>query len=668
MGSSNLHLLLLTSLLLLLPHPSLSQGGGSPSPPSPVTAPAPAPAMDCNGVQLSYNLESTEKIRPFLKDPKAQPYAFKATATVLNSGVTTLKSWALVVSFAHSEILVSISNAVLTDGSDLPYNTTVDSSTSFSGYPTTDLLTPIATAGDLTRIQAEIPIVGTLFGKTNTSMPLPTDLSLADPSFICPTPTLPSKLSTTLSTCCVPNPSFKSNTSLIPNNTDPSKSYLPRRSGDLTITYDVLQAYSSSYLALVTMENNNRLGRLDNWQLSWEWKRQEFIYSMKGAYPLDVDTNGCVYGPQGNYYKELDFSKVLNCQSKPVILDLPLSRYNDTVLGKIPYCCRNGTILPKAMDPSQSISSFQMQVFKMPPDMNRTDLYPPANWKIKGGSSLNPEYVCGQPARVSPTEFPDPSGLESTTSVVATWQIICNITTAKNSKPKCCVSFSAYYNESVIPCKTCACGCPANRPGPTCSTTAPALLVPSQALLVPFDNRTSETLAWAELKHFNVPNPMPCGDYCGVSINWHLNADYSKGWTARVTFFNWEGVDLANWFAAVVMDKAYAGFEAAYSFNGSAVGNDTIFMQGLEGLNYLVKQTPEGVPGKQQSVISFTKKTTPGIDVVAGDGFPTKIYFNGDECSMPGRIPMSHSFRTSASGVFTLVMLVVTSALLMFEL
>lgn len=48
---------------------------------------------------------------------------------------------------------------------------------------------------------------------------------------------------------------------------------------------------------------------------------------------------------------------------------------------------------------------------------------------------------------------------------------------------------------------------------------------------------------------------------------------------------------MANWFAAIVMDKAYGGFEKVYSFNSTAVGKNTIFMQGLEGLNYLVKHT-----------------------------------------------------------------------------
>ncbi|XP_040377908.1 COBRA-like protein 7 [Oryza brachyantha] len=640
--------------------------------PTPAAA-APAPDPGCNGIQLTYNFESRTKIRPYVADRNKQPYSFKANATVLNSGTRPLKSWAMLVTFGYGEILVGVDGAVLTGGGEMPYNTTGDAgnATSFSGYPQTDLLTPIATAGDISRIQASVGIVGTLFAGPEPFVPLPTALSLDDPAYACPAATNVS--SGILSTCCVLTPEAEANATVIDvNATDPTKNFLPRRTGDLVITYDVLQAYPSSYLALVTLENNAKLGRLDNWRLSWEWRRGEFIYSMKGAYPLEKDTSGCIYGPAGQYYKDLDFSQVLNCDKKPVILDLPLSRYNDTQIGKIDHCCRNGTILPKSMDEKQSKSAFQMQVFKMPPDLNRTKLFPPANFKIAGASSLNPDYTCGQPVPVSPTEFPDPSGLDSTTLAIATWQVVCNITTSKAAKPKCCVTFSAYYNDSVIPCNTCACGCPAKQ-GPTCSTTAQSMMLPPEALLVPFDNRTQKALAWAELKHYNVPRPKPCGDYCGVSINWHISTDYNNGWSARMTLFNWDNVDLANWFAAIVMDKAYDGFEKAYSFNSTTVGQNTIFMQGLEGLNYLVKQTNMSgsdylVPGKQQSVLSFSKKLTPGINVVAGDGFPSKVFFNGDECSMPQRIPMSNSgFRTHLSSVLSLVLVLAASAFVLLH-
>lgn len=455
--------------------------------------------------------------------------------------------------------------------------------------------------------------------------------------------------------CCIKDEKFKTNLTL-------GEKFSPRQDGDLTIMYDILRTYDSNYWAQVTIANHNPLGRLDNWKLSWDWMKDEFIWEMKGAYPSVVDTSECVFGPQAKFYQNLDFSTGLNCQRRPTLIDLPLEKTNDTKLGMIPFCCRNGTILPPAMDPSKSVSAFQMNVFKMPPDLNRSSFTPPQNWKIEG--RLNPDYKCGPPVRVSPTQVPDPSGLLPATSVFASWQVVCNITQPKGASPRCCVSFSAFYNESIIPCPTCACGCPSNT-GRTCSTKAPALLLPSQALLVPFDNRTKMSLAWADINHLPVSNPLPCGDNCGVSINWHLFTDYRGGWSARITIFNWEDAAFADWFTAVELDKAAAGFDAVYSFNGTMLDgvNNTIFMQGLPGLNYIVAEAdganPEKdprVPGKQQSVISFTKKNIPNINIAAGDGFPTKLYFNGEECSLPKVLPTSSSSRISSFTVTTSIL------------
>lgn len=465
--------------------------------------------------------------------------------------------------------------------------------------------------------------------------------------------------------CCTEDRTLK-------NNITTADEFLPRKNGDLTIMYDVINTYDSSYLAQVTISNNNPLGRLDNWKLSWDWMREEFIYAMKGAYPEVLDTTECLYGKQGEYYQTLDFSTVLNCQTRPTIVDLPPNLVNNTNLGSIPFCCRNGTILPPSMDPSKSISAFQINVYKMPPDLNRSELTPPQNWQING--TLNPDYQCGPPLQVSPSLFPDPNGSPSDKTAFASWQVVCNITEPKGVKPKCCVSFSAYYNESIIPCNTCACGCPSPS-STTCSTTAPALLLPAQAILVPFDNRTALANAWAELNHFARPNPLPCGDNCGVSINWHLYTDYTKGWTARITIFNWDGEPFVDWFTAVELDKAAPGFEKVYSFNGtqlSGVDNNTIFMQGLEGLNYLVAETPgadpkkdPSVPGKQQSVISFTKKQTPGINVVGGDGFPSKVYFNGDECSLPTVLPSGSAYRKGSNISISVLLAAIVAFLLM---
>ncbi|XP_009114205.1 COBRA-like protein 8 [Brassica rapa] len=616
------------------------------TPPPPPTPPSPPPispdAVLCNGIFVSYTYSTGTQIKP--NDTKSQPYRFESVITVLNNGRDELKSWLVFVGFAHKEILVSASNAILEDGSSLPVS--VENGTTFAGYPAADLKSAIMTAGDIKQMEARVELVGTQFGVAPPGIPLPNNITLVNDGWSCPKAT--KRDGNILEVCCMPDPK---------NETDPIGEKLkPRQKGDLTIMYDIIRPYATSYWAQVTIENHNPLGRLDNWDLSFEWTKDEFISQTKGAYPSVVDASACIDGPQGKHYDAVDFSTVLSCARKPHIIDLPLTKYNDSNLGLKPYCCRNGTILSPSMDPTKSKSVFQMEVYKMPPNLNISAIAPPLSWKIKG--NFNPDYKCGPPARVSLSEFPDPSGLPSNRTAFASWQVACNIT--QPVTPSCCVSFSSYLNDSIIPCNTCACSdCSSKRVDKTCSTTSPALLLPPQALLIPFENRTKFAASWANLKHRKVPTLLPCGDYCGVSINWHLATDYHRGWSARITIFNWGGTNFADWSAAVELKNAAPDFEKAYSFNATTVAvdgkNTTVLMEGLPGLNYLVAEVDAKnpskdyrVPGKQQSVISFTKKLNPGIKVGAGEGFPTKVFFNGQECSLPSIIPSNgHKGRVS---------------------
>ncbi|GMI66612.1 ARABIDOPSIS THALIANA SEC61 BETA 1, SEC61 BETA 1, COBRA-like protein-7 precursor [Hibiscus trionum] len=631
-----LHIIILVLLSLSLFNISLSQPQSPP--------PAPAPASDsCNGVFLSYAYNSGRVIPP--TDPTNQAYRFESTLRVRNNGRHELKSWRAFVGFQHRELLVSASNAVLADGNSLPAE--LGSGAVFAGFPMSDLKSAVETAGDTTQMEVSVELVGTQFGVGAPDVPMPLNISLVNDGYTCVNAT--NQGNRVMQVCCIVQD--------INPNTGVNEEFLPRQEGDLTIMYDVIRVYDDNYWAQVSISNHDSLGRLDNWHLSFDWMREEFIYTMKGAYPYVVDTTDCVFGRQGQYYQGMDFSQVLNCQRSPTIIDLPPTMANDSNLGQIPFCCRNGTILSPLMDPSKSTSSFQMQVYKMPPDLNKTELAPPQNWKING--TMNLDYECGSPMRVSPSQFTDASGLPSETAAIASWQVVCNMTQSRKAVPRCCVSYSAFFNDSAIPCNTCACGCNLN-PSQTCSATEPALLLRPDALLIPFENRTAEALNWADIKRQKVPNPLPCGDNCGVSINWHLLSDFKHGWSARITIFNWGESSFEDWFAAVQLDNAVPGFEEVYTFNGSVLqgSNNTIFMQGRPGLNYLLAETDGSnprkdprVPGSQQSVISFTKKSTPGIQVATRDGFPTKVLFNGEECALPIILPSKAPIVSAASSI-----------------
>ncbi|PIN24168.1 hypothetical protein CDL12_03118 [Handroanthus impetiginosus] len=613
----------------------------------------PSTSSDCNGVLITYSYQIGDRIRPFLDDSVNQPYKFVSNLTVQNNGPEELKDWRVFVGFNNGELLVSAKNAVLDDGEALPAN--VSGGVVFSGSPVSDLKSAIETAGDVDLMEVRVELVGTQFGGGRRGAPLLGNISLANDGFSCRNSTTQENETTV---CCLPDPNAKTDVSRTVN-------YSPLQTGDLTIMYDVTMTYESNYWAQVTITNHNPFSRLENWNLSFDWMENEFINAMRGAYPKVVNTNDCLFGSQGEFYKEFDFSKALSCDKRPTIIDLPLSKANDTNLGLVPFCCRNGTILPPSMDLMKSKSSFQMQVYKMPPGLNRTQLSPPRNWKIN--STIGAEYLCGHPIRVPPTLFPEATGLPVGTAAVATWQVVCNITKTEK-KPKCCVSFSSFFNDSVIPCNTCACGCDNGKD--ICNANEQAILLPAQALLIPFENRTRLTEEFAALQRRKLPNPLPCADNCGVSINWHLLSDYRKGWTARITLFNWGETDIADWFAAVELKNAIPGFEKVYSMDGKVL-NSTIFLQGFPGSNYLIaerngsnpKKDPR-VPGTQQSVISFTKKE-PGIDVGRVDGFPTKVYFNGEECSIPVILPSDAERRAVVSAVFSGVLLILVIFIVM---
>lgn len=632
------------------------------------------PLQLCNGVFLEYKINDREKIHPFFpKHPKKQPVAFDATVIVHNGDSIPLIDWALFIEFPNGTVIVKIKEAILQDDLILPYivgqNGTIG--VTLTGGDKPDLKTAIETAGELNLIQAEIGLVGTQFGLSPPVRKLPSKLKLATPGYICPEPELDKAKTTIVSegmhTCCLLDPKFRPNSTTITE-----KVHKRSTVGDMKIAFDVTQSNTGKYIALVKMQlskDNVTFGRLDNWRLKWTWPNDEFILNTKGAYTTIVNPSKCLFGPQGKEFPGMDFNGFQNCDLTPTFLDLPVQMSDDEQFGRIPFCCRNGTMLPYAMDPNRSASAFQIQVYKMPPQLNRTTLVPPRNWKISGSNgAINPNFECGPPVRVSPTIYPNDRDLRPTLFVaIASWEIVCNITKPEHRQPSCCVTFSSYYNKSIIPCPTCSCGCP-KKVAKTCSTESPALFLPTDALLVPFDNRTAKIKEWARLKHFTVPEPLPCGDHCGITINWHVSTDHIDGWSARMTLFNWGDFDVAKWFAMVDMGNAYKGFEAMYSFNGSDVGNNTLFMQGLEGLDYLVKIDKEEdpmVPGKLQSVISFKKKYTPGIDIVAGDGFPKKVFFNGEECVIPTIFPTSIAVRSSIAALktyfFSVLLLVILS-------
>lgn len=582
----------------------------------------------CNsGVGILYSFQSAQRSYPFVKTLADQAFAFTANLQIFNAGEEDLQGWNIFIGYVNKEILVDAGGALVADGATFPYNASQGIMLTSSGI----LKTGIETAMDISQMGATYILKGTEFGQNETS--LPTNITLLDSNYKCGNPVI-NATSKTIRTCCA-----KINSTIVVSDNN----YLPRYTGDITIAYDVLKASPNQYVAQVTLSNDSPTGRLDYWNLQWSWQNGEFINSMRGAVTLEQDQNACIFGKPGVYYAGVDFSQVTSCQARPIIIDLDQYKANDSAIGKLDHCCRNGTLLPAVQDPSKSKSVFQLTVYKLPPqNQNSTLISPPIDWNLTG--TFNSDYKCGQPRLVQPTLYTDDSVAQRTEAAVLSWQVTCNVTKVQVI-PKCCVSFSAYNNQSVVPCKTCACGCPSQT---SCNRNAEALLIPVELATVPFVNRTTKTLAWAQLNRWAVPKVLPCPDNCGVSINWHLVSDFTNGWSARMTIFNWQGLQFADWSAAVELGSSvYSGFQKAYSFNYSSPGNNTVFVFGLNGLNYL-NGIYDNYPGIQQSVLSFTLDSQTS-NVTLRDFYPKKVFFDGNECALPDILPSSNVGRLAST-------------------
>lgn len=172
----------------------------------------------------------------------------------------------------------------------------------------------------------------------------------------------------------------------------------------------------------VTISNDSPIERIDGWNLSWTWQEGEFITQMRGAQTKEADLYVCLDGIAGTTYGgALDVNKAVSCATSPQILDLPVDRTNDTQIGYVKYCCKNGTIMPAIIDPSKSKAAFTMMVYKVPPGNNKlSHIVPPGNFKFGDGY-----YQCGAPRLIAPSVIPpDPATLQHEVTAYKTWQVI----------------------------------------------------------------------------------------------------------------------------------------------------------------------------------------------------------------------------------------------------
>ncbi|MBA0549601.1 hypothetical protein Golob_020623 [Gossypium lobatum] len=249
----------------------------------------------------------------------------------------------------------------------------------------------------------------------------------------------------------------------------PSNGYDPLDPhGNITIKWDLLQSNPDTNDVRVSIFNFQLYRHIERpgWQLGWEWQGDEAIMSMLGAEATE----------QGNCSRFKGGENLPHCcEKQPMIIDLlPEASFNM----KTSNCCKGGVLSSMVQDPSNYAAIFVMKIGAV----NSSDRF-----KMPGNFSFGVSgYTCGQPVLVPPSRYSSDSGRRWTQAlgnfrdrtrvmscmsqmcgmycVAGTWNITCMYSQfVASSSPQCCVSLSAFYNTTIVPCPKCSCSCHASK-------------------------------------------------------------------------------------------------------------------------------------------------------------------------------------------------------------
>ncbi|XP_030459339.1 COBRA-like protein 6 isoform X2 [Syzygium oleosum] len=377
--------------------------------------------------------------------------------------------------------------------------------------------------------------------------------------------------------------------------------------GNITIKWDIMQANAGGYSVKVSLFNYQLFRHVEppGWRLSWTWNGDEVIWNMAGA-------QATLQGNCSRFMGNLPHS----CEKKPVIVDLlPGAPYNMQVAN----CCKGGVLSSLIQDPSKYGATFQMSVGAASTynASNTSSLYSiPANFTIE-----LPGYTCGPPREVPPSRFTSDGG-RRWTQAIGTWNVTCIYSQFRASlTPKCCVSLSAFYNSTIVPCPTCSCHCQ-GLPGARCANSSklpPLLQLPHDV--------TKE-----------VPPLVSCSQHmCPIKVHWHVKQSYREYWRVKITITNFNLAKNYSQWSLVMQHPNLRSLTQVFSFNYSPLDqhgtiNDTGMFWGIQYYNEMLLQS--GDNGNVQTEILLNKDA--GMFTFReGWAFPRKISFNGDECVMP---------------------------------
>ncbi|XP_010522480.1 PREDICTED: protein COBRA [Tarenaya hassleriana] len=380
--------------------------------------------------------------------------------------------------------------------------------------------------------------------------------------------------------------------------------------GNITIKWDVMSWTPDGYVAVVTMYNFQKYRHIQSpgWTLGWKWAKKEVIWSMVGGQTTEQ-------GDCSKYKGNIPHC----CKKDPTVVDLlPGTPYNQ----QIANCCRGGVLNSWVQDPSTAASSFQISVGAAG-TTNKT-VRVPRNFTLL---APGPGYTCG-PAKVGkPTKFVTPDS-RRTTQAMMTWNVTCTYSQFLAQRtPTCCVSLSSFYNDTIVGCPTCACGCQNKN-----STDSGGCVEPDTPHL-------ASVVSPPTMKHGTVLPPLlQCTSHmCPIRVHWHVKQNYKEYWRVKISISNFNyRMNYSQW-NLVVQHPNLDNVTQIFSFNYKPLTpyaglNDTAMLWGVKFYNDFLSEA--GPLGNVQSEILFRKdKST--FTFEKGWAFPRRIYFNGDNCVMP---------------------------------
>ncbi|EFJ34809.1 hypothetical protein SELMODRAFT_405727 [Selaginella moellendorffii] len=391
--------------------------------------------------------------------------------------------------------------------------------------------------------------------------------------------------------------------------------------GNITLKWDIISWTSDGYQALVSIINYQRYRHIESpgWTLGWTWQGGEVIWGMVGA-------QATYQGDCSKFHGTIPHC----CLQSPTIVDLlpeaPASM-------KSANCCRNGVLSSLLQDPENSVASFQLTVGQ---SSNVSDTTSPPKSFLLGAPG--PGYECSSPRRVNGSLFFTPDHRRATQALM-TWNVTCRYSQAVAQRaPSCCVSYSAFYNATIVPCPTCACQCSYNATQPI-QNAQPMCMQMSSAYMNSPGYSTGRT---------RDPPELYCStDMCPVKIHWHVKTNYYDYWRAKLTIINRSLRKNHTQWNVVVQHPNLDNLTSAFSFNYMSLPrgrtNDTAMFWGIRYYND--ELLTAGPVGNVQSELLFQKD--PSFTLDKGWAFPRRVYFNGEECVLPP--PHSYPFLPSAA-------------------